>query len=323
VSPGRSLEVVPYAPDHLGPAATLFRDGVLRLRRRVPALPDELTHAARARALVEGFLREDRALVALEGSTVVGYLGWWLVDGFRGTPRRAAYSPEFGHAAAPARAVEVELALYHAATDHWTEAGCAVHALTCLAGQPALERAWFEDGFGLYVVDALRSMTPVSAPDPPGLTVRRALPADAASVARLDVEHRHHYAVPPVSMAPQAPDTAERLAAFMAVEPDTIWLAEASGETQAFLRLEPASDGAAAISLAPTTISITGAFTRPACRGRGVAAALLAQAVDHYAARGFERMAVDYESFNPQAAAFWPRFFDPVAVSVVRVPEHP
>lgn len=319
---GGAFEVLPYRPGYLGEAATLFIGALRRLRRRVPALPSDLTEPARARALLGGFLQEDRALVAVQGSAVVGYLGWWLVEAFRDTPRRAAYSPEFGHAAVLRGGVEVELALYRAATSRWAQAGCEVHALTCLAGQPALERALFESGFGMFVQDALRPMTPVAAAAPRGLTVRRAVTADAACLATLDVEHRRHYTAPPVFMAPHRPDSAEELAAFMAGDPDTIWLAEAAGEAQAFLRLEPASDGAVRISLAPTTISITGAFTRPAWRGRGVAASLLAQAVRHYEARGFQRMAVDHETFNPSAATFWRRYFDPVAVSVVRVLEH-
>lgn len=317
------LEIVPYRPAHLAAAATLFVDALRRLRRRVPVLPHDLTQRTRAEALIEGFLREDRALVAVEGSAVVGYLGWWVVDRFRDTPRRGAYCPEFGHAAARPRSVEIELALYRAASGRWSEAGCQVHALTCLAGQPTLERALFDNGFGMFVEDALRPLTLLPTRAPPGVALRRAVAADADRLAELDAEHRRHYTAPPVFMAPHRPDTAAEHAAFLAAEPDTIWLAEADGEPQAFLRLEPVSDGAVRISLGPTTISITGAFTRPAWRGRGLAAALLAQAVGHYAGRGFQRMAVDYETFNPGAAAFWRRFFDPVAVSVVRVPEYP
>jgi GNAT superfamily N-acetyltransferase len=323
VTPRSALEVVPYRPVYLAQATTLFVDALRRLRRRVPALPHDLTERDPAEALLGGFLHEDRALVALQGSRVVGYLGWWVVDRFRDTPRRGAYSPEFGHAAAPSGPEEVELALYRDATRRWADSRCELHALTSLAGQPALEQALFANGFGMVVADALRPLTPVPAEAPPGVVLRRAVAADADRLAALDVEHRRHYTAPPVFMAPHRPDSAADIAAFLAAEPDTIWLAEAAGEPQAFLRLEPVSDGAARISLAPTTISITGAFTRPAWRGRGVAAALLAQAVRHYAAHGFQRMAVDYETFNPGAAAFWRRFFDPVAVSVVRVLEHP
>lgn len=45
-------------------------------------------------------------------------------------------------------------------------------------------------------------------------------------------------------------------------------------------------------------------------------------ALREYAARGFTCCAVDFESFNPEAAVFWPRHFTPVGHSLVRVPEN-
>jgi len=49
--------------------------------------------------------------------------------------------------------------------------------------------------------------------------------------------------------------------------------------------------------------------------------ALLRAALEDHRARGFRRCAVDFESFNPEAAAFWPRFFQPVCYSLMRIPE--
>jgi hypothetical protein len=41
----------------------------------------------------------------------------------------------------------------------------------------------------------------------------------------------------------------------------------------------------------------------------------------HYAARGLTTCAVDFEAFNPEAAAFWPRHFAIACMSLMRVPE--
>jgi hypothetical protein len=48
---------------------------------------------------------------------------------------------------------------------------------------------------------------------------------------------------------------------------------------------------------------------------------MLDAALRDYAARDFRRCSVDFESFNPEAAAFWLRYFEPVCYSVLRVPE--
>jgi GNAT superfamily N-acetyltransferase len=79
-------------------------------------------------------------------------------------------------------------------------------------------------------------------------------------------------------------------------------------------------DGVAIVESA-AAVAITGAYIRPAYRGRHLAAALLDAGLREYAARGFTLCAVNFESFNPTASAFWMKYFEPVCLSVVRVPE--
>jgi GNAT superfamily N-acetyltransferase len=221
----------------------------------------------------------------------------------------------------PGRSVEAWRALYPAAATRWFEAGCHVHAITTLAGDPALERALVESGFGMLLHDALRPLDRIDAPPAGGLRVRRATLLDLPALAELEREHRRHYGAPPVLMVAPAPDTEGDLRRVLETESGSIWLATADGRPQGFLRFELASDGAVIVSLAPTTISITGAFVRPAWRGKGAARAMLARAIVHYHDLGFERVAVDYETINPDALAFWPKAFSVVAVSMLRVPE--
>jgi ribosomal protein S18 acetylase RimI-like enzyme len=323
------MRVVAFSPrEHLPEAVAVFTSGLRALRRRVPALPVTFTRPQAARELLGAFLTPERTLVALEGKRVVGYLGWAEYERFRGVARRTAYSPEYGHGVRRDRALEIQRALYRAAAARWWATGCRIHCLTVLAGDPGLERSWFESGFGMLGQDALRPLDPAVAlarlpamSGTPGVVARRAALADVPVLARLDAEHCRHYAAPPVLMMPLTPATEDDLARFLTREPNSIWLAEIEGRAQGFLRFEPESHGAARISLGPGTISITGAFTRPAWRGRGAATAMLAGAVADYAGRGFERMAVDYETINPEALAFWPRHFRVVASSYLRVPE--
>ena len=65
------------------------------------------------------------------------------------------------------------------------------------------------------------------------------------------------------------------------------------------------------------------AYVRPGYRGPHAAAAILHAGLRHYAALGFPVCAVNFESFNPEAAALWPRYFTPVCLSLMRMPENP
>jgi ribosomal protein S18 acetylase RimI-like enzyme len=315
------LEVVPFKPDHLAGAARLWSARLHRLRRRVPALPVGIGGRRQTAALLADRLDPAKTLVAMDGDVVVGYLGWVEYADFRGTGVRGAHSPEHGNAATASRSADAWRALYGVAAARWFEAGCRFHAVTCLAGDPVLERTLAESGFGMLLRDALRPLTGIEAAPAPGTRVRRATADDGPALAELEVEHRRHYGRPPVLMIAPPPDSEADLVHLVETAPNTIWLAEADGRAQGFLRFEAESHGAARISLSPTTISVTGAYVRPEWRGRGAARVMLARAIDHYRLLGFERMALDYETINPEALAFWPRFFKVIATSYMRVPE--
>jgi GNAT superfamily N-acetyltransferase len=121
-------------------------------------------------------------------------------------------------------------------------------------------------------------------------------------------------------MVPQQHSDAAGFADLLSHPKNSVWLAM-QDEPMGFMRFEGSSDGAADVVSADTTVAITGAYIRPAYRGRRAAASLLDAALRYYAQQGAERCAVDFESFNPEAAAFWMRYFEPVCLSLLRVPE--
>lgn len=52
-----------------------------------------------------------------------------------------------------------------------------------------------------------------------------------------------------------------------------------------------------------------GAYLRPAYRGRRLTPAMLDATLRDYAGQGLASYAVNFKSFNPEAALFWPRYF--------------
>lgn len=316
------MQITSYKPDYLPDMAALFIENFKRLRATVPILPDAMESPARVAEYLAGMFPEHcPGVVALDGGRVVGYMGWWLVDGFRGTDRKGAYCNEWAHAAADDSKAAVYRAIYRAAAGIWFDAGCEVHALTLLAHDRAVLDVWFWNGFGLTGVDAIRPIDPLNAALPAGITIRKATVADVDRLAVLELEHERHYLAPPVLMVVYEPQDAAGLTAFLQEPSNSIWLALENDEAFGYLRFEANSFGAATIVNAPDKIACTGAFLRPQQRGRGAAAALLDAALKDYAAQGYRRCSVDFESFNPEAAAFWMKYFTIVCLSVIRVPE--
>lgn len=316
------MKIYPFDPDYLPQAAELFAHNLAALRRSVPSLSDRLQSSELVTTELAQLFQRCPGVMAIEGSRLVGFLGWFIVERFRGSDRRGAYVPEWAHATLAQGRPAIYRALYRAAAEQWSGAGCGVHAITLLAHDEAVQHTWFWNGFGLLVVDAVRPMQPLDAPVQTAVAVRAATMDDVTALAALDAEHCQHYARSPIFMAPRIGDSADRFGEFLARPKNSVWLALDRDQPVGFLRFEGYDFDCAAVVESAQTIRISGAYVRPAYRGRKAAAALLDAALRDYAGRGFTCCAVDFESFNPEAAAFWPRHFEPVAFSLARVPEH-
>ncbi len=315
------ISSLPFSETYLAAAVALFIENLARLRRAIPALSDRLMDPQTVQERIARIMAAYGGVMALEDGVLVGYLGWWLVDDFRGAGRKAAYCPEWAHTVKEPRKAEVYRALYRAAATTWAAAGCQSHAITLLAHDRAAEQAWFWNGFGLLVVDAVRPMRGLDARPHSDMQFRAATANDAAALSELDAEHCLHYGRSPIFMAPGRGETAAGWTDFLDRPRNSVWLACDGTKPVGFMRFDGYEFDGAAVVESEMAIKIRGAYVRPACRGRGAAAGMLDAALRNYAGRGLTSCAVDFESFNPEAAAFWPRYFEPVCLSLMRVPE--
>jgi GNAT superfamily N-acetyltransferase len=315
------LEITTFKKDYLPDLAALFVQNFRKLRAAVPALPDLMEDTDRIVGMLGRLSDICPGVVAVKNGKLLGYMGWFVADHFRDTERRAAYCPEWGHAAVEEAKSEVYGAMYHEAARHWADCGCHVHALTLLAHDREAEKIWFWYGFGLTVVDAIRATLPLDGVSPRDVCVRKAGLDDVEALAMMEVEHRQHYSQPPVLMAAHPPADADALAGFICEPNNSIWLAVDGDDYIGYLRFDASDADSVAVVAAPDRIANTAAYVRSQYRGRGAATAVLNAALRDYAGRGFRRCSVDFESFNPEAVSFWLRFFEPVCFSVLRVPE--
>ena len=295
----------------------MFVDALGELRRRVPSLPADLADAE----VVSRRLSPMQGFAAVDDERLVGYLtAWFPLEHFRGTQRIGAYAPEWAHAVAGENRRAVETALYRAASETWAAAGCDTHAITLLADDDVDRETWFWSGFGMGTVDAIRPMQPLEIPAAVGFGVRSATLEDASVLASLDVEHQRHYSAAPVFMAPRQAIDAPEWADFLDRPGNAAWIAHDGDGAFGFIQFSREFNASAVVESAEG-IFISGAYVQARARGRGAATAMLDAAFRHYAAAGVTSCAVDFEAFNPEAAAFWLRHFVPVCTSLMRVPE--
>lgn len=315
------MKILSLSNDHIEQAADLFVRQFKRQRLATPLLPNALEQPENVATHLEHPCRASNGLVAIDEGRVVGYLCWFLVNNLRDTGRKGAYVPEWGNACIDENKAKIYAALYRAAGEQWAAAACQMHAITFLAHDQAAERIWFWNGFGLTVVDAIRPAQPLEIPCEQRLRIRKANAADGEAITRLDTEHREHYTRSPVFMPRRSADSAVENIEFLSRSRNSVWLAEDQGELVGLMRFDGYGFDGVAIIESENGIHITGAYVKPAYRGRKVAVALLDQAMLDYQRMGLKYCTVDFESFNPEATAFWMKHFEPVCLSVIRVPE--
>lgn len=315
------MEILPITNATLPEAATLFSQSFKEQRMATPELPAALEDQVYVEKRLGSTFKADSALVALENGRVIGFLCWFLVDNFRRSGRKGAYVPEWGHACLEIGKAKTYRALYRRAAEQWASADCQVHAITLLASDRTAETTWFWNGFGLTVIDAIRLMQPLGIQYSSSLTIRMANQKDVPALTRLDAEHCLHYTRSPIFMPAQSVRSEQENVEFLSRPKNSIWLAETDGELVGLMRFDGYDFDSVAIVESETGILINGAYVRPAFRGQRISVAILDAALRHYQSLGLKYCTVNFETFNPEATTFWMRYFEPVCLSVVRVPE--
>jgi ribosomal protein S18 acetylase RimI-like enzyme len=164
-------------------------------------------------------------------------------------------------------------------------------------------------------------MRPLDVQYKTALCIRKATQDDAKTLTDLDKEHWGHYSRAPIFMAPRQGKSLDENIEFLSRPKNSVWIAQDGNGLAGFIRYEGYDFDGVAIVESEDGVTITGAYVRPAYRGQKVAVALLDAALRDYQARGLKYCAVNFESFNPEAASFWMKYFEPVCFSLLRVPE--
>ena len=315
------IQIIPFREEFLGEAAALFSANYRKQRQATPILPEGMEEPRGVTDRLRNLLHHTPGMVAVQNGRLVGYMGWYLIDHFRNMDRKGAYCPEWGHAVVEGAAGSIYQAICREAAAQWRKDGCQAYAITLLADDQPAERFWFWNGFGMIVVDAIRSITPVNIPNPSSLFIRTAQIDDAEVIAMLEAEHYRHYSEPPISMAPQPSEDAAAYRKFLSQPHNNVWLAWEGSKPAGYMRFESRTFGAADIVQSETTIAISAAYTRPEYRGQKAAPAMLEAGLRYYAEKGYERCSVDFESINPEASYFWMKYFEPVCISLMRLAE--
>jgi ribosomal protein S18 acetylase RimI-like enzyme len=300
-----SLEIHPFADEHLDAAGELLAARHRRHRAAEPLLPPRFEDPAAARAEVEAAWRKEGAAgaIAFRDGKAVGYLV--------GAPGNdEVWGPNewvevAGHAVEDA---EVVRDLYAAAAARWLEEGRERHYVVVPAADAPLLDAWFRLSFGQQQAHGICEVPP--EPWPAG--VRRAEPRDVDALVELALLLQEHQNLSPV-FGFRPPWDPDRLRAE--IEKDVgagelgQFVAEVDGRIVGNFEVAPAevSNMHASLGRPERACYLAFAVTLPEARGSGAGVALTNACFAWAHEAGYESMVTDWRVTNLLASRFWPR----------------
>jgi GNAT superfamily N-acetyltransferase len=324
-----ALETRPFRTDDIAAAARLLADRHVRARARFALLPPRFEDADACAELVRSAMSLAEGVVARDGDRLAGFLFAAAIlyppdrPSTRFTPPRSSMMFAHGHAvAAGADPFATYHALLAALAPPLVDRGILAHTVHLPAGEPALDAAWFDLGFGRVHAFAARDLAPLSRASPPDVLVREATREDLDVAERLADEEARFHARAPIWDAYVAADTAagtrRELEELIASADGAVLLAALEGRDVGLTTVSAATGGPLFIPDDALGIGTTAVFED--ARGRGVGAALVERALAWGRARERRHATLHFSTANAASRPFWTGLgFTPVLWHLVRL----
>jgi len=280
-------------------------------RMHVPILPQMISIPD-----LSAYAAEQRGVVAIAGDTLLGFLCWEK-------PRKpffgdclGAWTPVHAHGAIGENRREIYDYLYQHMAEMHVKERIMTHAVTFYAHHADGIDIFFNNGFGMRCIDAIRTTEGIGSKRSDGVSLRHAEIGDASAIAEMNNALVDHLNKSPLFMAYYGHFSPEDILHGMSEGKYQYMVALRGDRLVSYLRLQETGENFAADDARVWNIS--GAYTITSERGSGVSTALLDWTLLHLRDEGYSLCGVDYESINPTARRFWQKYFTPYTYSLVR-----
>lgn len=306
------MQIIDFTIDHINVAVQLAKQKYEDERAYVSDLPpiDRLPDLSQ-------YGENGLGVAAFEGSTMIGFLCSVpaFKNAFNSTDAIGVFSPMGANGAIGENRAKIIARLYQAAGEKWVRAGATSHAICLYAHDREVQEQFFRYGFGLRCVDAIRGMDEISVTPCEGYSFSELAPKEISEVLPLENMLNESYLDSPFFMFREKRSEAEFLSEYEDFQ-SVYFTARYERKIVAFIRAE--LDGENFICNTPRYLHVKGAYCLPEHRGKGLNQKLLSMLLQKLKAKGYTRLGVDFESFNPTANGFWLKYFTPYTYSVVR-----
>lgn len=305
------IQIVDFSSEHVDAAQKLAMECYFEELNETPKLPHNVEIPP-----LDRFVDFGLGCAAISGGELIGFLCFYPpLDNIYATRARGTFSPIHGHGAVAENRQLIYKLLYQAAAQKLADKKISCHSVALYAHDKQCEKAFFDYGFGLRCIDAIRAAEKINETTSVACDIRKTAQGNAAEIRSLRVALSEHLCSSPCFMY-MPPETVEKWLSRAEKRSSDIYAAFVGSQPIAFLEIDDEGENFA--TEAPEMRSICGAFCLPQYRGQGVMQSILNRAVDDYRIDGIKLIGVDYESFNATAYGFWQKYFTDYTHTVVR-----
>ena len=314
----KGLRLREFRRQHVVKAAALFCAQFERQRVKVPDLPEMYAEPKSIIPLISRLSDGAPGVAAFQNGAFVGYLIGVKVPRFMSS-YDGVYCPEWAHGASLENRRETYQEMYKSIAEKWVQDGGIRHCITHLADDREAIEAFSMLGFGTMTIDAIRGTSVKPTKAPAGVVIARIRPEQAEAIMPLSRGLEEHLGKSPSFVHVPENRGSDYYRAFLSGKGKSIWAAWYRNRPVSYLKCEP-STGASACQIVkgPGVMAISGAYTRPELRKRGVATAILSRLLEQARKERYTSCSVDFESANSVATGFWLGHFRPVCISMMR-----
>ncbi len=310
------IEIKPLTPHHISDIIHLVTEKCEKANIIFPDLFTQIPIDTFLTSKLNDFLLRHSGYGAFQKDKLVAFLlGYSRLSQLKGQ-EQGSYIPLWGHYI-PDLDDRMLFRLYRTLAQDWVSEGVLNHIISYLPNNHSIQEQLYTLGFGLLVIDAIRSMELISTdPLKSGFLVRSMTAEDHHEILQIEVNFCSYLQSSPTFLQSSPSDQSSPLSDFISDIHQT-FVVEYQGKIIAAIRGNLGNSNFDLLSH-PQTIAINFAFTNPEFRGYGLGTHLVNEILKWGRAHQATRCTVDFESANIIANRFWLTHFTPIAYSAIR-----
>ena len=257
-------------------------------------------------------IEQGNAIVAYNGGDIAGYMAWMSID-FHA--ERSAFLPIVGNAALLEDENAVFFEMYAVAAEQWVRENRFNHLWMTYDDDVRLRDMLYDLGFGSYVIDACQRTDQYELITTSAWKITQATYADVDAVLAIENESESNLLKTPTFLIR---DSWKREDVIDLITNEQVFVAWDGNRIIGMLSLDTNQNHHFEHLTCGNSAGGTCAYIRPEYRRKGVGTGLLREAFAHCQKVHKPFLHVSFETANPNAIKFWPKYFKPAIRSVRR-----